>query len=364
MDKKRQLTFLISSICVALACVLFVMFFDVSREETPKIGIIMTGSREEEGWNGENYKGLSIVCEKLGLELLAEENIAENSGLCADAVERLVSDGAKMIVLSSYGYSGEIKDIVSDYPQVTFYANSVEYYSENMMSYFGRMYQVRYLSGIAAGMKTETNKIGYVAAMQNSEVNRDINAFTLGVRRVNPKAEVVVSWVNSWDDRDGSIAAANNLIKNENIDVITYHQNKGYVIEEAEKAGIYSIGYNKALENVSEKVLISAEWNWEILYEAAVTDYLQGYSEPKKCYCGGIDSGVVELSGYSPILSAEIIAEIEKAKEEISLGKDVFIGEIYDNNGILRCGKDELISDTTLLKNFDWYVDGVKMYGE
>lgn len=364
MNKRRQLTFLISSICVALACVLFAMFFGVMKSDTKKIGIIMTGSREEEGWNGENYNGLNTVCEKLGLELLVEENIAENDDLCAAAVERLASEGAEMIVLSSYGYSDEIKDIVGSYPQITFYANFVEYYSENMMSYFGRMYQVRYLSGIIAGMQTETNKIGYVAAMPNNEVNRGINAFTLGVRRVNPKAEVVVSWVNSWDDRESSAAAADNLIKNENIDVITYHQNKGYVIEEAEKAGIYSIGYNEVPENCSEKVLAVGEWNWEILYEVILTDYLQGYSELKKrCWCG-IESEVAELSNISPILSEEIIAELEKAKEEIISGKDVFVGEIYDNNGILRCGKDEIISDTTLITDFDWYVDGVKMYGK
>jgi len=364
MNKIWQSAFLISSICVALAGILFVMFFGVEEEKTRKIGIIMTGSKEEEGWNGENYKGISSVCEKLGIELLAEENIKENSNTCADAVKRLASDGAEMIVLSSYGYSSEVADIIDSYPEITFYANSAEYYTENLNSFFGRMYQVRYLSGIVAGMQTETNKIGYVAAMPNSEVNRGINAFTLGVRRVNPEAEVIVHWVGSFDDREGSVMAADTLISEENVDIITYHQNRGYVAEAAERAGIYSIGYNNVPENSNENLLAAAVWNWDIIYEDIVTDYFQDYTNDKKHYWCGIESGVVELLHLSPILSDEIKSELEKAKEEIIRGKDVFIGEIYDNNGVLRCEKDEIISDTAIITDFDWYVDGVKMYGK
>ena len=71
---------------------------------------------------------------------------------------------------------------------------------KNMSSFFGRMYQVRYLSGIIAGMKTQTGEIGYVAAFPIPEVIRGINAFTLGVRSVRPDATVYVRYCNSWTE--------------------------------------------------------------------------------------------------------------------------------------------------------------------
>ena len=364
MSKKWQAVFVISTAAVAISVIVFVMFFGTTDKESRKIGFVMTGETTEIGWNGENYIGIKNVCEKFGIELLTEENIAENTGECAEAVERLISDGAGMVILSSHSYCDEIKDIIKKYPEISFYGNSADYSAENISSYFGRMYQVRYLSGIIAGMQTESNKIGYVAAMPNSEVNRGINAFTLGVKRVNPNAEVVVYWTNSWDDENAETDAVNSLIETEKIDVVTYHQNKNHVIDVAEGAGIYSIGYNGSIENCSEKVLATALWDWEILYNVIVKDYMQGYANSKKHYWYGMETGAVSLSVLSSVVTEDMKAELKKAHEEIIQGRDVFSGEIYSNNGILQCSEDEIISDSILISDFDWYVDGVKMYGE
>ena len=70
--------------------------------------------------------------------------------------------------------------------------------TSNVGTYFGRMYQPRYLTGIVAGKMTKSNIIGYVAAHPIPEVIRGINAFTLGVRSVNPNAKVHVVWTQTW----------------------------------------------------------------------------------------------------------------------------------------------------------------------
>ena len=172
--------------CIIAAIFALILFLGKEKEEQGiKIGFIITGSAEESGWNGMHYNGAKEACEKLGTVLLVRENVKEFSGECIQAIRELASEGASMIILSSYGYSEEAKELVKEYPEIAFYVNSSEFHDVNMTSYFSRMYQARYLAGIVAGMKTAGGKIGYVAAMENNEVNRGINAFTLGKSNVS-----------------------------------------------------------------------------------------------------------------------------------------------------------------------------------
>lgn len=362
--KKKGIILILLGVLVFVIILCSILFTGKSKEDTQKIGFILSGSVDEYGWNGMHYQGFKSSCEKLGVEMLVKENVKEFTGECEAAIHELVQDGASMIVLSSYGYTEEVFDVVQEYPEVVFYGNSSEYHSSNLTSYFVRMYQARYMAGIVAGMKTESNKIGYVAAMENNEVNRGINAFTLGVKSVNPDAVVNVIWTNTWDDETKETLAAKTLIEKAGVDVITYHQNQDYVIREAEKHGIYSIGYHVVSEGMSSKYLTSVVCNWELLYEEIIKQYLQGNGNSVTNYWIGIDKDVVGLSTYSKEITPEIVAEVEYAMQEMDKGNDVFSGVIYDNLGQLRCGEDEIIRDEILLEQFDWFVEGVEIYEE
>lgn len=358
--RQRLLLVLMAVLLVIIAGI--IVMTGQKRNEVPKIGLIITGTVSDEGWNGVHYQGVSYACDKLDAELLVKENVPEDEKLCAEAIHELVEDGATMIILSSYGYPEKVKAVIQSYPEVAFYGSSAEYYADNMTSYFGRMYQARYLAGIIAGMQTKNNSIGYVAAMSNIEVNRGINAFTLGVRSVNPDAVVNVVWTGAWDNKDKEIEATNKLINDKSIDVVTYHQNRHYVAQTADEAGIYSIGYNEEFEGLSDKYLTAAVWNWKALYYEIVREFVLGKANDVKRHWFGIDTGVVGLSEYSSDVSGEVKQEVDAAKNAILAGKDVFSGVIFDNNGELRCDDGELISDEQLLEKLDWYVDGVVIY--
>lgn len=333
-----------------------------------KIGFILSGSVNETGWNGMHYNGAKIASEKLNVELLVKENVAEFKGECKEAVKELAKEGASMIILSSYNYSEEVKELVKEYPNIAFYANSFEYQDKNMTSYFVRMYQARYLAGIIAGLQTTTNKIGYVAAMANNEVNRGISAFTLGVRRVNPEAKVIVAWTGTWDSEEMERRSANNLIEKAGVDVITYHQNQSYVIEVADEKGVMSVGYHQAFDQFSDNYLTSVVCDWNVVYEELIRDFLRGKGNEIEHFWIGIskdaEQDAVGLSKYSSKVSKEAIEVIEKIKEEMKKASVVFVGPIYDIEGNLRCGEKELISDEVLLEQFDWYVEGVEFYEE
>lgn len=357
-------------IALALCSIIFgvivcsILLFGKADDSRKKIGFILSGSSEEYGWNGMHYIGFKNSCEKLGVEMLVKENVKEFTGECEAAIRELVDEGASMIILSSYGYSEEVYEIVQEYPEIVFYGNSSEYHSSNLTSYFTRMYQARYLAGVVAGMKTMGNQIGYVAAMENNEVNRGINAFTLGVKRVNPSAVVNVMWTNDWDNEVAETAAAKMLIEQAGVDVITYHQNQDYVVREAEKQEIFSIGYHVPLEGMSDKYLTSVVCSWEMLYEEIIRQFLQGNANSKDNFWIGMDKEVVGLSDYSEEITRDIIEEVKKATDEILAGKDVFSGVIYDNLGKLRCDEGEIIRDEILLEQFDWFVEGVEFYEE
>ena len=364
LNKTKRIGLLIVLVILLAILIIVLLFLGKTSSKKEKIGFIMTGSIGEEGWNGMHYKGVSAACNDLDVELLVKENIREFQGECGPAIEDLVNQGCKMIILSSYSYVEEVKEIIENYPEISFYNSSFDYHADNVTSYFPRIYQARYLSGIVAGMQTETNQIGYVAAMPNSEVNRGISAFTLGVRRVNPEAVVTVAWSNAWDNEEEERKQADNLIENVGVDVITYHQNQAYVIEEAEKAGIYSIGYHQSLENCSDRYLTAVVGDWKLTYEAIIRQYLRGNSANVEYYWVGIDENAVKLSDFSVIISEEIKAEVTRATNEILAGQDVFSRVIYDNEGNLRCKENQAIRDEILLEQFDWYVEGVEFYDQ
>ena len=362
MNSKKRTALLILFVILLAVIVAVLLLMGKTHTKKEKIGFIITGSIDEGGWNGMHYNGASAACEELGAELIVKENIKEFCGECGPAVEELVGKGCKMIILTSFGYVEEVEDIIDKYPDVAFYGNSFNFHAPNITSYFSRMYQVRYLAGIVAGMQTQTGKIGYVAAMPTSEVNRGINAFTLGVRRVNPEAVVTVAWSDAWDNEETERRQADALIENVGADVLTYHQNKTYVAQEAEKYGIFSIGYHQSLEGHSDKFLTAVVCDWKKTYEAIIRQYLRGNSSDIKIYWVGMEENTVKLDDLSPIVSEETKAEITRAQNEILAGHDVFSGVIYDNKGELRCKENQTIRDEVLLEQFDWYVEGVEFY--
>lgn len=360
----RQIFLLFLAGLVLIVTIIFIIFTGSKKNMTCTVGLIMTGETDDDGWNSAHYNGVISACEKLGTELIIKENVAEGSGECADAIHELVKEGAGMIILSSYSYSSETKDVIDSYPEISFYAISSEYYAKNITSYFGRMYQARYLAGIIAGLQTESNSIGYVAAMPNSEVNRGINAFTLGAKSVNPETTVHVYWTGTWDDEASETAAAEALINNKAADVLTYHQNQHYTAQTADKAGIYSIGYNEEAEGLSDKYLTAAVWNWDALYYQIIREYVQGQPNSVERRWFALDSGTISLSEFSPLVKDAALQAVEEAKNRLLKGEDVFSGEIYDNNGVLKCNRNETLMDEMLFENMNWLVEGVEIYNE
>lgn len=336
---------------------------EVTRNRT-KVGFLYNGTIDDKGWGQSHHEGISKSAKELNLEILYEEKVPYDER-CMEVMKQMVEEGCKIIICNSYDYGKWMLRVAEEYPDVVFYhATGVEE-RNNVSTYFGRMYQMRYLSGIVAGLQTENDSIGYVAAFPISEVNRGINAFTLGVRKVNPKAEVHVVWSESWIGVEENSEAASELIEAYDVDVMAMHCDSVAPLEVAEAKKIWSIGYN--MDNSKcypDSFLTAAVWNWEKFYTPQILTCLQGKFHAEH-HWDGVETDLVGLSPFTKNVKQGIAEVVEREKKRLYEGDfDVFNGPVSDADGKIRIRNGENMPDEAMLNAFDWYVEGVKMHGK
>lgn len=285
-------------------------------------------------------------------------NIPENSQSSL-AFNFLIDEGCKLIFGTSYNYQKFMQDVAKNHPDVLFEHCSGYLGNENMSSYFARMYQARYLTGIIAGSMTTTNKIGFVAPFSTPDIVRGINAFTLGVRSVNADAMVYVAWSETWFNPTTECQKAQDLLS-QGCDVLAQHQDSSSVASTAITAGKYAIGYNADFGSIldDDNVLVSSLWCWENYMIPTVQAALDGTWEHQD-YWGGFEDGMIKLSAISTLVPqniVQLVQETENAMENQTF--DVFWDELKDENGAIKQPAGGRMADITL-RTMDWFVQGV-----
>lgn len=334
---------------------------DITKKQT-KVGFLLIGTCDDKSYSQSHYEGMKKTAVRLNLDVTYKEAVPTDERSKA-VMQELIDDGCEIIVCSSFDYGEEILEMAEAYPHIYFFHATGVRQSKNLATYFGRIYQFRYLSGMVAGRQTKTNEIGYVAAFPISEVNRGINAFTLGVRAVNPDAVVHVKWCNSWTDDEAAGTAAKALFDAHDIDVVAMHTDSLRVLELAEERGIWSIGYNlDNSESFPNTFLTAPVWQWENYYEPYLLKCLQGKFKGNN-YWEGATTGVVGLAPLTKNVEVGTIQVIEEKRARFESGVlDVFYGPIRDNEGNLRIAEGESMTDDAMLNRFDWYVEGVEIH--
>ena len=358
----ERIIFIFAAILVVIGIVVFINNFRTDgRTDVVCVGAVCIGSADDNGWNQSHYEGISKACNVNSCKMYPKMNVPEEEGMVKKAVSELVDQGCSCIFLTSYGYSEFLNSIAKEYPKVAFYCISGENGSSNCTTYFARMYQVRYLSGIVAGATSKTGILGYVTAMPIPETIRSVNAYALGARKADPKAQVLVVYTGSWEDKDAEEQAVRYL-KDAGADVITYHEDRPYAIDLADEMGLFTTGYDYVSHDYSDRFLTAAVINWDVLYTRILRDYLSGRADFSNDYWLGLSEGAVSLYEYSDMVTEDTKKLVSSEEERIRNLLDVFSGEIRDNKGFVRCSENERISDNELFNHFDWYVEGVEIY--
>lgn len=323
-----------------------------------RAAFVYIGPPGDLGWTYEHDRGRLAIEETFGddIETTYIENVEEGPD-AARVIRQYAQEGYDMVFATSFGYMDPMYEVAEEFPDVIFEHCSGFKTLDNMATYFGRIYQPRYLSGLVAGSMTESNNIGYVAAFPISEVIRGINAFTLGVRAVNPDAVVNVVWTNTWYDPVQEREAALALL-DAGADIIAQHQDTTEPQKAAQERGVLSIGYDSDMRAfVGDTVLTSPMWNWETYYADTIGAAIEGNWETHQ-YWGGIEDGVVQLAEFSPKVPQEVRDLVDQARQEIIDGDDVFCGPINTAEGSLLVAEGECMSDEDML-NLNVFVEGV-----
>lgn len=328
--------------------------------DTIKVGFVYIGTVDDEGYTQSHDNGRKAI-EKLGIKTAYVENIDDSDyAACEKAIRDLIKkEKCNVIFTTSCGYIEATKYMAKRYPRVYFNQCGTNITNNsNLTSYSGKMYQARYLAGIVAGLKTKTNKIGYVAAFAIPECIRGINAFTLGAQSVNPNVTVKVMWTSTWFDPSIEKHAALLLLE-DNCDIITCHQNTAAIQIAAQEKNAFCIGYNLSTPSIAPQSYLTAPiFNWEEAYTTAIHLILNKNWTPM-FFWGDIGTGIVDLDNLSNLCVPSSKDYVDDYKNRMKKGLfEPFTGPLWDQYGLEKIPEKRELTEEEIW-NMNWFVKGV-----
>ncbi|MDO5128236.1 MAG: BMP family ABC transporter substrate-binding protein [Eubacteriales bacterium] len=337
-------------------------------KEDIKIGVLYIGGEEDtSGYTYAHEIGIQGMISNIGLsegQVIRKNYIddTDDKAIREALDECIKEDGCNVIIGTSWGYMEYFAEYADAYPDI-YFAHGTGYLSngKNFTNYFGRIYQARYLSGLVAGLKTKSNKIGYVSAqgIGNSECTGGVDAFAIGVEEVNPDATVYVAVTNSWFDPEKEQAASDYLI-GIGCDVLAQHVDTTAPQTASEANGTWSIGYNSDMsKETPNATLTSVIWNWSAYYTAYVAGIINATYDGSDFY-GGMDESLVSLTSLSSLCEDGTSEIVNEKMQEIISGKfGVFDGVLETNKGEFIGEEGKTLDDATITGGIDWYYKNV-----
>lgn len=324
-----------------------------------KIAFVYVSPVSDAGWTHQHNVGRLEMEKNLAgkVTTVFVENVAE--GPDAERVIRdLAVQGNKLIFTTSFGYMNATEKVAKEFPNVVFMHATGYKTATNMGSYNARFYEARYLNGVIAGKMSKAGVVGYVAAFPIPEVLQGINAFTRGLRSVNPKAEVKVIWTNAWYDPGREREAAQTLLS-QGADTLTHHTDSTAIVQVAEQKGAYAFGYHSDMTKFGPKAhLAAATHHWGAWYTKVAQDVLANKWATSAIW-GGTKDGFIRLGAMNAAIPKDVQQMVLQLESDIKSGKlQPFAGPIVGQDDKQKLGAGKLLSDDDLNK-MDYYVQGV-----
>ena len=328
--------------------------------------MIYVGPRDDYGYNQAQAEAVALVKKLEGLKVVEEENVPETTAVQKTMQGMISQDGATVLFPTSYGYfDPHILALAPKNPHVRF-AHSGGMWNEakhpkSVGSYFGYIDEAQYLNGVVAGHMTKSNKLGFVAAKPIPQVLRNINAFTLGARSVDPSITCTVIFTGDWS-MPVKEAEATNSLADQGIDVFTMHvDGPKVIVETAAKRGKLVCGYHASQAKLAPQAyLTGAEWNWLTAYKTIIDAAQTGKPHPNFVR-GGLKEGFVKSSPYGAMVSEGARKNADAIRAKMVAGSfDIFAGELKDNTGKVVIAKGRAFKQTDIdLEGMNYLVEGV-----
>ena len=323
-----------------------------------QVGFVYVSPIADAGWTTQHNLGRLELEKALGARVATRFVEKVDEGPDAERVIRdFAAQGCRLIFTTSFGYMEPTIRVARQFPGVVFEHATGYKTAPNVGVYNARFYEGRYLAGMVAGAMSKSGVAGCVAAFPIPEVLQGINAFTMGMRVVNPRAQMKLVWVNSWYDPGRERDAAFTLM-NQGADVLTHHTDSTAVVAAAEEKGRYSIGYHSDMSRFGPKGHLTAvSHHWGAYYTKVARSVIDGQWKPAVTW-GGIRDGFVRLEALHASVPAPVRARVSARRDEIAAGRfHPFSGQLLDNEGRVR--QDAGTMSDEALNRIDWYAQGV-----
>src|SRR5258706_12388598 len=300
------------------------------------VGFIYVGPRDDWGWNQAHAVAAKALKDS-GIKVIEEENVPETDAVSKSMESMIKLDGATLVFPTSFGYFDPFMlDMAKKYPKVEFrHPTSLwdkDKHPPNAGGYFCYLDQAHYVNGVAAGLSTKSNRIGFVAAKPIPLVLRNINSFLVGARKVNPNATVHLIFTGAWalPVRE---AEATNSLADAGCDVIAVHvDSPKIVIETAERRNVKSCGHNVPQASDGPKGFITgAELKYETIYRRYAEILMKGERLPNMMI-GGEDLDMVQKTPFGAGAPQPARKAAAAAPPDMKTKKPIFTRTDKDNN--------------------------------
>ena len=310
-------------------------------------GFVYIGPRLDWGWNQSFAMAAGALRGVPHLRVVEADYLPESTDYGSgketpetraytEAMEGLIGSGAGLVFSTSFDDDPFLLAMAKKYPSVVFrQASSLANPDNppNVGSQYALLNQGHYVNGVAAGLCTTTNKLGFVAGQPFGTVLLNVNSFLLGSRQTNPDATVRVVFTGAWEDAVHDAEATNALV-DAGCDVITCHLDAPRVaIETAEGRGVKTCGHAFDQAPLAPKGYITgAEYRWTEMFETFVETLQRGGTLPN-FVTGGYDKDYVRSSPFGAGATPEAVDAAKTAIAAMKNGDALFVGPIKDNTG-------------------------------
>jgi len=277
----------------------------------------------EEHWDGVIHAALNKAKDEGKIDYEYTENIGYSGDM--ERILREVSEQKKPNVIfgDAFGNEEAVRRVAKDFPEIAFVFGSGLGPSEPNVSVFDNwIHEPAYLSGMLAGGLTKTNTIGVVGGYPVPEVNRLVNAFIDGAKAVNPDAEVLVTFINSWFDPAAAKEAA--LAQVDGGADVLFAERFG-VIEAAKEKGLFAFGNMSDQNELAPDLVVSSPvWNMDPTVNYVINQVKSGsYTAIDLKDFSMVAKGGATLApfhGTESKLPAELVTQVKDTEEQIKSG--------------------------------------------
>lgn len=279
---------------------------------------------------------------------------AKTTELAEALLEQAVEEGAQVVFTTAPLLRRATLKVAVKYPKVRFLNCSVDQPYASIRSYYGRIYEAKFITGAIAGAMAQENRIGYIASYPIFGVPASINAFALGAQMTNPRAQIELRWsccpgTHQADFfRDGIRVVSNRDIPTQDRMYMEFCNYGTYLMDD--RGGLVPLG--------------SPVWVWGKFYEFVVRSILAGTWKDQKDASGavnywlGMDSGAIGIH-FSEKLPSGVRTLADLLQKNMASGSlDPFLRRITAQDGSVKNDGTHAFTIDEIL-HMDWLCDNV-----